>query len=206
MKKTTTRTRDKTRTRRELMEAGFQEIYLKGFQAASIDNILKDTGLTRGAFFHHFPSKQALGYVLVEETIHSMIAAQWVAPLADPTSKKNALDIIYDSFMAGVEHLKSARPLLGCPLNNLSQEMGPIDPGFRERTTAVFELWISTFAAALQKEITAGRVRKDINPRQAAFTMVTQIEGILSIARNSQDPEMLTMGGITFKNLLDSMR
>ena len=33
---------------------------------------------------------------------------------------------------------------LGCPLNNLAQEMSPLDEGFRTRTQQVFELWMQT--------------------------------------------------------------
>lgn len=48
-------------TRDKLLQAAFNEIHLHGFQAASIANILRDTGLTKGALYHHFPTKQELG-------------------------------------------------------------------------------------------------------------------------------------------------
>jgi hypothetical protein len=44
-------------------------------------------------------------------------------------------------FERGIEVLRAQRPILGCPLNNLAQEMNPLDAGFRERTTRVFETW-----------------------------------------------------------------
>ncbi|HMF97531.1 MAG TPA: helix-turn-helix domain-containing protein [Vicinamibacterales bacterium] len=63
-----------------MLEAGFEEVYERGFQAASIDRILERLEVTKGAFFHHFPNKTAFGYALVDETIASMIRAQWVRP------------------------------------------------------------------------------------------------------------------------------
>ena len=76
-------TRDHTPTRRRLLEVGQQEIYLHGFQGASLENILRRAGVTKGAFFHHFASKTTFGYSVVEEMIAEMIAAQWVHPLLD---------------------------------------------------------------------------------------------------------------------------
>lgn len=56
------RVRDKDVTRARLLQAGFEEVYGHGFQAASTDRILERLDLTKGAFFHHFSSKQAFGY------------------------------------------------------------------------------------------------------------------------------------------------
>src|SRR2546430_11523188 len=121
-------TRNAAQTRGHLLQAGFQEIYKHGFQAASIDRILEHTSVTRGAFFYYFPTKKDLGYAVVDEVIATMIAAQWEVPLGD---SDDPLDTILRSFEAGIRVLQAARPNLGCPLNNLAQEMSPIDRGFQ---------------------------------------------------------------------------
>jgi AcrR family transcriptional regulator len=56
------RTRDPERTRERLLQAAFREIHRSGFQSASIDTILAATNVTKGALYHHFESKEALGY------------------------------------------------------------------------------------------------------------------------------------------------
>jgi len=111
------RTRDKDITRARLLQAGFEEDYAHGFQAASVDRILQRLDLTKGAFFHHFPTKQAFGYALVDETITDMIRAQWVAPLA---TSLDPLTTIADAFESGVRVLEAAPLNLGCPLNNVA--------------------------------------------------------------------------------------
>jgi TetR/AcrR family transcriptional regulator, transcriptional repressor for nem operon len=196
-------TRDPTATRRQILEVGQQEVYLHGFQGASVDSILKQAGVTKGAFFHHFPSKTHFGYCLVDEILAGMIAGQWVGPLqaaADP------LETIAAEFERGVEFLSGQRPILGCPLNNLAQEMNPLDDGFRARTSAVFDLWRATFAAAIERGQRAGVVRSDIDAADAVHGLVAQIEGTLSLARNSQDPADLTIGSRGLRRYLESMR
>jgi TetR/AcrR family transcriptional regulator, transcriptional repressor for nem operon len=185
------RVRNPEQTRARLLEAGFLEIYKHGFQAASIDRILKHTSVTKGAFFHHFRTKKALGYAVVDEVIARMIADQWEVPLRDST---DPMATILQSFETGVRVLEAARPNLGCPLNNLAQEMSPIDSGFQKRTERVFKLWTDTFATAIRRAVKLGQVRKSVDPKSTALYLVAQIEGILSLAKNSQDPRVLRSG------------
>jgi len=197
------RVRDKELTRARLLTAGFQEVYERGFQAASIDRILERLEVTKGAFFHHFPNKTEFGYALVDETIASMIRAQWVDTLAAST---DPLTTIGDAFEAGVKVLDVAPLNLGCPLNNLAQEMSPLDEGFRLRTQQVFELWLQTFELALRRGQASGAVSTTIDPRAAAFALVAEIEGILSLSRNSQDRRVLGLGLQNLRRRLDVMR
>ena len=70
------RTRNSERTRNHILEKAFDEIYRQGFQGVSIDKIVENTQLTKGAFYHHFPTKNNLGYALVDESLREMISEQ----------------------------------------------------------------------------------------------------------------------------------
>ena len=69
------------RTRNALIHAAFEEIWQFGFQAASLDAILERARLTKGALYHHFPNKQALGYAVVDEYIRYLIHHDFLRPL-----------------------------------------------------------------------------------------------------------------------------
>jgi len=196
-------TRDPTATRRLILEVGQQEVYLRGFQGASIENILKQAGVTKGAFFYHFPTKMEFGYRLVDEILAGMIATQWVGPLQ---SEADPLETIGVEFERGLALLRHQRPILGCPLNNLAQEMNPLDDGFRARTSAVFDLWRATFKNAIDRGQSAGVVGGAIDAAEAAHALVAQIEGTLSLARNSQDPADLAIGARGLRRHLETMR
>lgn len=64
------------------LDAAFSEIHRHGFQAASLTQILTDTGLTKGALYHHFPDKKALGLAVIQEVIRPRLAAMMFEPLA----------------------------------------------------------------------------------------------------------------------------
>lgn len=195
--------RDPVATRRLILEIGQEEVYLHGFQGASLGGILGRAGVTKGAFFHHFATKTDFGYAIVEEILAGMIAAQWVVPLR---SSADPLEAIAVEFERGAEVLSRQRPILGCPLNNLAQEMNPLDDGFRARTSAVFDLWRQSFRDALDRGQRADVVRSGIETADAGYALVAQIEGTLSLARNSQDPADLASGARGLRRHLDSMR
>ena len=190
-------------TRRRLLEAGQEEVYLRGFQAASLGAILARAAVTKGAFFHYFPSKTAFGYALVDEVLAQMITAQWVTPLA---SSDDPLETISAEFERGIEVLAAPQPILGCPLNNLAQEMNPLDAGFRDRTTRVFDTWREAYRSALARAQQRGTVQAAIAPGDVAHMLVAQIEGTLSLARNTQDPQTLTAGARALRGYLAWLR
>jgi len=190
-------------TRQRLLEAGQAEVYLHGFQGASLAAILERAQATKGAFFHYFASKKEFGYALVDEILAQMIAAQWVTPLE---TSNDPLETIGTEFERGIELLKTQQPILGCPLNNLAQEMNPLDTGFRDRTTRVFQTWREAYRSALTRAQYRGNIAPAVHPSDAAHLLVAQIEGTLSLARNSQDPETLTTGARALRSYLTSIR
>jgi TetR/AcrR family transcriptional regulator, transcriptional repressor for nem operon len=149
------------------------------------------------------PSKNAFGYALVDEVLAQMIAAQWITPLG---TSDDPLETIGTEFERGIELLKAQRPILGCPLNNLAQEMNPLDTGFRDRTTRVFQTWREAYRSALARAQHRGLILPDVDPADAAHMLVAQIEGTLSLARNSQEPETLTTGARALRSYLASIR
>jgi AcrR family transcriptional regulator len=174
-----------------------------GFQGTSIDKIVARTDLTKGALFNSFPNKLALGYAVVEDVIAEMIRAQWVVPLR---GARDCLEVIARSFEAGAEELERMPVHHGCPLNNLAQEMSAIDPGFKERTQRVFDEWIRAFRDALADGQRRGVVRPDVNVEDTAVLLTTLIEGILSLAKNSQEPEVLHAGARNIRTVLATLR
>ena len=85
-------------TRNKILIAAFNEIYMRGFQAASINTILKDTGITKGALYHHFANKQELGYSVLDEVIRNEIHVNWIKPLKNTNDPLTVLsNIIVES-------------------------------------------------------------------------------------------------------------
>jgi TetR/AcrR family transcriptional repressor of nem operon len=196
-----TRLRDPERTRERLLQAAFREVYRSGFQSAGLDTILASTGVTKGALYHHFKSKEGLGYALVEEVIGPDLRAKWLLPLK---TCKDPIDALI-----GIVQGESVRPedvRGGCPLNNLAQEMSPLDEGFRKRLAMVFHAWQEGIASALREGQINAMVRRDVEPAEAAGFLIATLEGYVSLAKNAQDSKVMKAGIRNIVVWLESLR
>jgi len=177
--------RDLDKTRKVILKKAFQEVFRHGFQGASVDDIVAKTHLTKGALYHQFPTKLDLGYALVEEMIGPMMIDRWVKPLA-------AFDNPVDGILHQMKVLIGGRPWSetkwGCPLNNLVQEMAPLDPGFRKRLQAALTLWINSLAQCLQRGKDTGYLKATVNAQQAATFIVMAHEGFFGLMKGLHDP------------------
>src|SRR5260221_10104225 len=68
-------------TRGRILAAAFQEFYHHGFQGGSLNRIAEEAGATKGALFHHFDGKNALGYAVVDEVLRSAIEEMGLKPM-----------------------------------------------------------------------------------------------------------------------------
>jgi TetR/AcrR family transcriptional repressor of nem operon len=197
------RGRDPDVTRDKLLKAAFEEIYRRGFQAASLDTILANAGVTKGALYHHFPDKASLGYAVVDEVVKGFLLERWgvlESPAGDPVTR---LQRVLQTRSA---RLTAREVELGCPLNNLAQEMSPLDHRFRQGVNATFDIWTRAVAKDLERGQAEGTVRRDVDARKIAAFVVASIEGSFGLAKGAQSAAMLRSNLEVLSSFLDSLR
>src|ERR1044071_2301959 len=124
-----TKTAEDTRSR--ILQAAFQEFHRNGFQGGSINRIVDAAGTTKGALFHYFAGKNDLGYSVIEEVVRPLVKSRWFDVLTGSIDPVTDLKRAMKSFAQ--EEAGKNGILHGCPLNNLAQEMSPLDDEFRRR-------------------------------------------------------------------------
>lgn len=170
-------------TRDTILDAAFQEIYRHGFQAASVANILAHTGLTKGALYHHFPNKHDLGHAVIDEVVREGLDAMVFAPLRE---SEEPFETLLEIVRRKAQRADLESVTLGCPLNNLMQEMSPLNSGFKKRLNGVLTTWQDAVADALTRAQQQGRVRRDVDARAVALFIVSSWEGCVGVAKNLQ--------------------
>ena len=175
-------------TRGKILFAAYKEIHYHGFQAASLNNILAHTGVTKGALYHHFPNKTELGYAVIDEVIAVRIHQSFIEPL-------QYFDNPIDGFIELIQSSGSAFSItdinLGCPLTNLAQEMASIDEGFRTRLIDIYEKWHRSIADVMDKARKAGQIIDEADPYTLAVTIAATMEGAINAAKVAQDLDKL---------------
>lgn len=173
-----------------MLKSAFCEIHRQGFQAASIANILQDTGLTKGALYHHFPTKQALGLAVIEEVIKGQLEGLIFNPLRE---SERPVEMLLEIIATIDQKVPSDFVMLGCPLNNLMQEMSPLDELFQERLNGVLGVWQKTVEGALKRGQKQGEIRAEVDYKAAALFIVSAWEGCIGVAKNMQSPKAFSV-------------
>lgn len=183
-------------TRAILLEAAFTEIHRNGFQAASLSQILADTGLTKGALYHHFPAKHALGLAVIDEVIRPHLEENVFRRLREAPRPVAVLLDILEHRSVGLDDTACT---LGCPLNNLVQEMSPVDTEFRHHLGAILDLWRTSLISALSTGQQQGEIKPTVDCEAAGLFILAAWEGCWGVAKNQQS-------AVTFQRCMTQLR
>jgi len=195
--------RNPRQTRERLVITAFEEIHAHGFQGLRVDEVLRRSGLQKGAFYHHFGSKTELGYAVLEEQIRPLLESLWLKPLAEIQDPIEEFPRLLDEL---AERMPRAMLEHGCPLNNLAQEMASQDEGFRERIVRIFDRWIDGLAAMFEAARRNGKVRDDIDSRAVARFLIAAIEGCIGVFKVEHAPEQWVACRSGIQAYLDTLR
>jgi AcrR family transcriptional regulator len=176
--------RDPDATRLAILGAAFEEIQAVGFRAASLEHILARAGVTKGALYHHFPNKQALGLAVIDELIWPEASGSF-AILADESV--NPVEALIGFVREEIAEAAADGHLHGCPVCNLVQDMAAIDEEFRLRLLRIQNGWREAIANALRRGQRQGTVRKGIDAERMAAVLVAAYEGANVLAKAAQD-------------------
>lgn len=179
--------RNPDQTRERILRAAAQEIHRSGFRGASLDRILSEAGVTKGALYHHFPNKQALGYAVLEEVYRHDLFDRWSVPGADSTNPVGAL---VDGIAQVRDTVTLEELVIGCPVNNLAQEMSGIDEGFRRRIDGTFEEVRERIRLQLALGQEQRQVAPDVDVAQSAAFILAAIEGGMGMGKNAHSVPM----------------
>ncbi|MCG6552798.1 MAG: TetR/AcrR family transcriptional regulator [Candidatus Magnetominusculus sp. LBB02] len=180
-----------TDTRQRIIAAAFEDIYLNGYQGASLNNIIEKTGFTKGALYHYFRSKKELALAAIEETVTDFLKQYWAEPLLNQPEPLTALIHHIRSLPTLVfEHCKLFQIKNGCPLNNLIQEMSPIDEDFAKTLEALYNNWQEIVTAVMTEAKEKGQLREGVSAEDTAMFILSCIEGCITTAKKSNSIEI----------------
>lgn len=148
-------------TRRHILEVAARLFAGKGYAGASFSDLIEASGLTKGAFYFHFPSKEALALAAFAHEQERWVEA--VRGGADPDAP--AVEQLAGMLRAACD-FHQAEPSARC-VGRLCLELGE-DAALRPRLTPFLAVWEELVAAFLRKGQKEGDVRRDVDVEAVA--------------------------------------
>lgn len=161
-------------TRRKILDAAIDVFGEVGYAAAGWGTIIERTGMTKGALYHHFDSKEALASDIIDEGTQVLVSAfRNVCGSASPALE----NMIHGTFaIAGIlSSDKTARAA--------EQLVGALS-GFNDAAARCCQTWVDAMAEQAREAIDEGDLRDDVDPVQLSESIVGAMVGtrLISIA------------------------
>lgn len=173
-------------THAHILTSAYQLFSRNGYDACSVADICQLAGVSKGAFYHHFPSKHALFVELLENWLAGLDAA---LQLARQETNSVPQAILQMATLAG-NLAQAAEINLSIILEFWTQASR--DPAIWETTVAPYRRYQEYFASLIQEGINEGSFRKEIDPQAAARALVSLALGLLMQA--VFDPQTVQWG------------
>lgn len=169
-----------TSTRLNILQKAFDLIYKKGYRNTSIDDILATTEVTKGAFFYHFKNKDDMALKMISEVMHPGMHSSMVSPLRDSDEPETDIHkmmtaLLLENPFFGVAY--------GCPVVNMIDELSSHSELFHEALLSLSVQWQDAIIANLENGKDAGKIRREINTRDAAVFIIAGYGGIRNLGK-----------------------
>ncbi|MGW0035451.1 TetR/AcrR family transcriptional regulator [Gordonia sp. NPDC003376] len=171
-----------------LLESGLRLLYADGYHGTTVDAVLAASEAPKGSFYHHFGSKEAFGFAVLDayDRIQHEIIGQWAA----------RTDLTVPQRIAGfhevlVERLVASNWQASCLIGKLSNELAATSETYRKRLAHSYTDWRDVTIAMLDTGRSDGEIRTDVTTEHLADTVLAMVDGSFVAALVLRDRDYL---------------
>ena len=172
--------------RAALIDAAHALVRRQGWSATSVDQLCAAAGVTKGAFFHHFASKEALGVAA---------AAQWTERARGHIFEAPHLLAVADPLERVIAHIDLRLAMLEGPVEDYSCFVGTIvqeafatSDALRAASNASLSAYAERLALDIQEAIDRYGIASGITALSVAFHVQASLQGAFVLAKAKGEP------------------
>jgi TetR/AcrR family transcriptional repressor of nem operon len=170
-----------------LLETASRLFRQQGFIATTVDEICAQSGATKGAFFHHFKSKEAVAEECLarwKQNFGAMLAASpGLAAASDPVDRVLA---VLDFF---IELFSDPKQLKSCLAGTTVQEVAETHPRLRDAANDCFTALQGRLKCLLDDACRSRRIKRDTESLAALW--IATLQGALVLCKASRDERVI---------------
>lgn len=190
-------------TRQHILHKAFELMYVKGYQATSIDDILATMEVTKGAFYYHFKNKDEMGLAIINEILKPTLTGSFIEPLQQ---KGDPVQIIYDLMHHLLMENEFLKVEFGCPASNLTQEMAPWNVAFSKTLDDLTGRWEKIMITLINDGKKEGFIRRNVNARQVTRFVMSGYWGIRNFGKLANNKSVYQPYLRELKRYLETLR
>lgn len=171
-------------TRQNLLNIAKQSMMLRGYHATSVEDICKQGGVTKGAFFHYFKTKEALGEAVLRDywltRYNQFSASDWMNAPTPLAQVNGFLRVVAGVFMRDPNGFT-------CLAGSFTQELAATHPNFRALVSELFTEWAGQIQPILAAAKNHAHHPESIDIDLVADHIIVVVEGALLLAIAKDD-------------------
>jgi TetR/AcrR family transcriptional regulator, transcriptional repressor for nem operon len=170
----------KQSNRDKILEAGLQVVHARGFNGASVRDIVQAAGVPQGSFSNHFASKEAFGLEIIDQYFASRRL------FVDETLRNEELQPLQriEAYLSAVKaRLGGDKMRNGCLYGNFTAECGDTSDVIRMRVAQIFASTEAAIAQCFRDAVAAGDLRADFDCEGIAGFVVSSLQGAILLGK-----------------------
>ena len=158
-------------TRQKLIDITYDEIYEKGYQSASLSEILSKAQVHKGSMYYFFKNKKEMAMSALKEKMSDRFTKRYATILAYESN-------ILDELFKVLNDISLRDFKKGCPLANIVQEMSNLDEDFDAISKGFYEDFRGIIKDILDKAILLKEL-KSCDTQKLSMYITVVIEGAI---------------------------
>ena len=189
-----------TETRNKLLLIGAKYVHQKGFNNTGLQEILKEANVPKGSFYFYFKNKEQFGLEIID-----VFLSYFEKEIGNSLSDKSltGLERIKSFINTTAEMLDKNNFAGGCPIGNLSLEMGDLNDNFRLKLSQAFSIMEEKILDCLKDAQSAEDISQSIDIKSSASFIINSWEGaIVRVKTEKSNRPMQILEEMIFSKVL----
>lgn len=165
----------------KVIQIGLNLFCAKGYGNVGLDEICKETGMTKGAFYNAFESKE--NFLLVTLASFDKSNTERITNVLTPNTKVKAFDQL-EEFYAEMLKMQPKMNFMGCMVNNMMSELGAINEKVADATSKGFEKIISAVEPCVKRAQIEGDINPNFDSKEIAALLHSTFYGVLTRSKS----------------------
>lgn len=169
-------------TMHRMQVTGLELFYKNGYYNTSVDDILKELSLSKGAFYYHFDSKEDFLIQIIENLLVRKVYSMLIEPIE---GHDNPLELITNCFENALETAVHNELDFGFVLNNFITEFNGRNEKIMKHLNDILKIWEVNLVSALQKGKINGHIDRHVDAEGVVLFLMSSYLGVRTLMAES---------------------